>query len=74
MKNINTLISSHIINKISPRLFYPVLISVLFIFISCDNIINKSPEITSRLLFIASEGNFGQGNGSVSVFKDEKKN
>ena len=73
MKNINTLISSHIINKISPRLFYPVLISVLFIFISCDNIINKSPEITSRLLFIASEGNFGQGNGSVSVFKDEKK-
>ena len=73
MKNINTLISSHIINKISPKLFYPILISVLFIFISCDNIINKSPEITSRLLFIASEGNFGQGNGSVSVFKDEKK-
>ena len=73
MKNINTLISSHIVNKISPMLFCPILISVLFIFISCDNSINKSPEITSRLLFIASEGNFGQGNGSISVFKDEKK-
>ena len=73
MKNINTLILSHIVNKISPMLFYPILISVLFIFISCDNSINKSPEITSRLLFIASEGNFGQGNGSISVFKDEKK-
>ena len=73
MKNINTLIFSHIVNKISPMLFYPILISVLFIFISCDNSINKSPEITSRLLFIASEGNFGQGNGSISVFKDEKK-
>ena len=73
MKNINTLILSHIVNKISPMLFYPILISVLFIFISCDNSINQSPEITSRLLFIASEGNFGQGNGSISVFKDEKK-
>jgi hypothetical protein len=73
MKNINTLISYHIINKISPRSFYPILISVLFIIISCDNSINKSPEITPRLLFIASEGNLGQGNGSVSVFKDEKK-
>ena len=73
MKNINTLIFSHIVNKISPMLFYPILISLLFIFISCDNSINKSPEITSRLLFIASEGNFGQGNGSISVFKDEKK-
>ena len=74
MKNIITLISSHIINKISPRSFYPILISVLFIFISCDNSINKSTdEQTSHLLFIASEGNFGQGNGSVSVFKDEQK-
>ena len=73
MKNINALILSHIIKKNLPMLFYPIFISVLFIFISCDNSINKSPEITSRLLFIASEGNFGQGNGSVSVFKDEKK-
>ena len=73
MKNINTLILSHIVNKTSPMLFYPILISVLFIFIRCDNSINKSPDITSRLLFIASEVNFGQGNGSISVFKDEKK-
>ena len=73
MKNINTIIPSHIINKISPRLFYPILISVLFIFIGCDNRINEFSDIPSRLLFIASEGNYGQGNGSVSVFKDEKK-
>jgi len=73
MKNINTLISYHIFNKNSPRLFYSILISLLFIFISCDNSITKSPEITGNLLFIASEGNFGQGNGSVSVFKDEQK-
>ena len=74
MKNINTIVPSHIINKISPRLFYPILIGLLFIFIGCDNRINEFPEITSHLLFIASEGNYGQGNGSVSVFKDEKKN
>ena len=73
MKNINTIVPSHIINKISPRLFYPILIGLLFIFIGCDNRINEFPEITSHLLFIASEGNYGQGNGSVSVFKDEKK-
>ena len=74
MKNINALILSHIIKKILPMLFYPIFISVLFIFIGCDNSINKSTdEQTSHLLFIASEGNFGQGNGSVSVFKDEQK-
>ena len=73
MKNINALILSHIIKKILPMLFYPILINMLIIIIGCDNRINELPEITSRLLFIASEGNFGQGNGSVSVFKDEKK-
>ena len=74
MKNINALILSQIIKKILPMLFNPIFISVLFIFIGCDNSINKSTdEQTSHLLFIASEGNFGQGNGSVSVFKDEQK-
>ena len=74
MKNINALILSHIIKKILPMLFYPIFISVLFIFIGCDNSINKSTdEQTSHLLFIASEGNFGQGNGSVSVFKNKQK-
>ena len=74
MKNINALILSHIIKKILPMLFYPIFISVLFILIGCDNSINKSTdEQTSHLLFIASEGNFGQENGSVSVFKDEQK-
>ena len=28
---------------------------------------------SEELLFIASEGNFGQGNGSISVFKDNEK-
>jgi hypothetical protein len=42
-------------------------IIILFLFISCDN--NSGFDNEKRLTFIASEGNFGSSNASISVFQ-----
>ena len=42
-------------------------ILILFLFISCDN--NSGFDNEKRLTFIASEGNFGSSNASISVFQ-----
>ena len=42
-------------------------ILILFLFISCDN--NLGFDNEKRLTFIASEGNFGSSNSSISVFQ-----
>ena len=42
-------------------------ILILFLFISCDN--NLGFDNEKRLTFIASEGNFGSSNASISVFQ-----
>jgi hypothetical protein len=50
-----------------------VLIGVLLSFTSCEKeeiIIDN--EVSTELIFVANEGNFGTSNGSVSVIKDEQ--
>ena len=42
-------------------------LSILFIHFNCEDISSNNDNNTEELLFIASEGNFGQGNGSISV-------
>ena len=42
-------------------------IFILFLFISCDN--NTGYNKEEKLTFIASEGNFGRSNASISVFQ-----
>ena len=44
---------------------------ILFLFISCDN--NSGFDNEKRLTFIASEGNFGSSNASISVFQGPKQ-
>jgi hypothetical protein len=74
MNNISTLFSTHFSKKNFTKLLNQIFITLLFIFVGCDNSLTKSSdEDSSKLLFIASEGNFGQGNGSISVFKDGEK-
>lgn len=46
-------------------------ILILFLFISCDN--NSGFDNEKRLTFIASEGNFGSSNASISVFQGPKQ-
>ena len=48
-------------------------LSILTIHFNCEDVSSNNDNNTEKLLFIASEGNFGQGNGSISVFKDNEK-
>ena len=48
-------------------------LSILTIHFNCEDVSSNNENNTEELLFIASEGNFGQGNGSISVFKDNEK-
>ena len=73
MKYINKLISKLCLAKSSLTLF-SVIFSLLFISLGCENEknnISNDSEVT--LLFVASEGNYGQGNGSISVFNNDQK-
>ena len=44
---------------------------MLLLAFACDDNFKDNPE--SDLVFIASEGTFGDGNGSISVFQGEEK-
>ena len=44
-----------------------IIIIILFLFISCSN--NTDSENDNILTFVASEGNYGSGNASISVFR-----
>ena len=74
MNKISKLFSIYFSKKTSTRLLNPIFFILLLFFVGCDNSVNESSdEDISKLLFIASEGNFGQSNGSVSIFKDGEK-
>tara|TARA_E500000318_G_scaffold111319_1_gene129500 strand:- start:4259 stop:5281 length:1023 start_codon:yes stop_codon:yes gene_type:complete len=48
-----------------------LLISLLILLYSCDKEdIDVQTQISTELIFVANEGNFGTSNGSVSVIKD----
>ena len=73
MKHINKLLYNLFSTKSSLSLF-SILFSLLFILIGCENEKNESSNNNEmNLLFVASEGNFGQGNGSISVFDSDQK-
>ena len=44
---------------------------MLLLAFACDDNFKDNPE--SDLVFIASEGTFGDGNGSISVFQGEEE-
>ena len=48
-------------------------LSILTIHFNCEDVSSNNDNNSEELLFIASEGNFGQGNGSISIFKDNEK-
>ena len=58
-----------IISKI--KLF--ILSGIIAFSYNCEIASTTDDNISTNLLFIASEGNFGQNNGSISVFKDNEK-
>ncbi len=58
-----------IISKI--KLF--ILSGIIAFSYNCEIASTTDNNISTNLLFIASEGNFGQNNGSISVFKDNEK-
>ena len=58
----------HIISKI--KLF--ILSGIIAFNYNCEDA-STADNNSSNLLFIASEGNFGQNNGSISVFNEEEK-
>ena len=73
MNHLNNLFSKITTTKISLKLFSISFIA-LFISFGCENEKNKSMEDNETdFLFVASEGNFGQGNGSISVFNNDQK-
>ena len=73
MKYINKLFSN-IFSARSSLTLFSILFSLLFISIGCENEKNESSNNNEmNLLFVASEGNFGQGNGSISVFDSDQK-
>ncbi|MDC0881967.1 hypothetical protein OAQ12_03375 [Candidatus Marinimicrobia bacterium] len=47
--------------------------ALVFLQFACEDNLNKNENEHERLLFISSEGNFGQSNGSISVFDGNKK-
>ena len=47
--------------------------ALVFLQFACEDNLNKNENERERLLFISSEGNFGQSNGSISVFDGNKK-
>ena len=50
------------------------IIPLTLLLFSCeDNLTEDAESEELSLLFIASEGNFGSGNGSIEVFKDKEK-
>ena len=73
MKYINKLF--FILNSTKPSLtLSSVFFSLLFISLGCENENNSPPDDNEiNLLFVASEGNYGQGNGSISVFNNHQK-
>jgi len=52
-----------IISKI--KLF--ILSGIIAFSYNCENASTTDDNISTKLLFIASEGNFGQNNGSISI-------
>ena len=73
MNNLNNLFSKIATIKISLKLLSISFIA-LFISLGCENEKNESIESDKTdLLFVASEGNFGEGNGSISVFDNDQK-
>ena len=58
-----------IISKI--KLF--ILSGIIAFSYNCENVSKTDDNISTNLLFIASEGNFGQNNGSISEFKDNEQ-
>ena len=73
MKYINKLISKLCLAKSSLTLF-SVIFSLLFISLGCENEKNSlSSDNGVKLIFVSSEGNYGQGNGSISVFNNDQK-
>ena len=53
-----------------------LMLILLFLIASCednqDNLLSENNS-TESLLFVACEGNFGNGNGSIEVFRDSEK-
>ena len=73
MKYINKLFSNLCSAK-TPLIHLNILFSLLFISLGCENENSNLFEDNSEsLLFIASEGNYGQGNGSISIFNNGQK-
>ena len=58
-----------IISKV--KLF--ILTGIIAFNYNCEDASTADDNNSSNLLFIASEGNFGQNNGSISVFNKDKK-
>ena len=50
-----------------------IILLTLLLFSCEDNLTENTESEDFSLLFIASEGNFGSGNGSIEVFKDKEK-
>jgi len=73
MKNIYKLIF-YLYSAQSPLALFSILFSLLFISIGCEDEKNgSSNDNEMNLLFVSSEGNYGQGNGSISVFDNDQK-
>ena len=73
MKYFDKLFSKLCLAKYSLTQF-SVLFSLLFVSLGCENEKNESSNNNDmNLLFVASEGNYGQGNGSISVFDNDQK-
>ena len=73
MKYINKLFSN-LYSIIYSLTLFSVLMSLIFISVGCESEKNNSSDdIPINLLFVSSEGNYGQGNGSITVFNGEQK-
>ena len=70
-KTLIQFISNSINNIFKNKLI--LFLSILTIHFNCEDVSSNNDNNSEGLLFIASEGNFGQGNGSISVFKDNEK-
>ena len=64
-------ISNSINNLFKNKLI--LFLSILTIHFNCEDVSINKDNNSKELLFIASEGNFGQGNGSISVFRENEK-